>query len=460
MAPPWRIYEVLRRAETGPLCMEKDFDLKILFPKVRELVKQYDIRFDPENIVPSDNSLADDLWKAGLELYLHTGTLCTDTSRRIIFNEEEIKEAIASFPEKIIVGAGTDRREVCHRKIEDCRKPFCVFSPSLPFSEELFTVVEMAYAMEPLADGVGAGVLEELHGEKVRAKSPSDVAAAGAHALMIREAVRRVGRPGIYLADVQSALSDTAQISVSNPEWGVRVTDGRMVGTIAELKIDWGGLNRMVNFHKCGYIIMSLFGPMVGGYAGGVRETAVVCVASHLQGVMVNQGHLDTFFPFDIIQLCNTNRELLWLISIVYQALARNSPFLSMSNGIGAAGPCTEMVLFEAATHGLVSTVSGSHLWEFFSARNKHKDRTTPIEARIACEAGNSAAKIGMKREDANEIVKRLLKEYEGKIKDAPLGKKFQECYDIKQVAPTKEYLKLYGDVKKKLSDLGIIFNS
>ena len=457
MAPPWRIYEVLKRAETGPLCMEKDFDLKILYPKVRELVKQYDIKFDPENIVPSDNSLADDLWKAGLELYLHTGTLCTDTSRRIMFDEQEIKEAMASFPEKIIVGAGTDTREVCSRKIEDRRKPFCVFSPSLPFSEELFTIVEMAYAMEPLADGVGAGVLDELYGEKVRAKSPSDLAAASAHVLMIREAARRVGRPNIYLADVQSALSDTAQISVSNPEWGVRTTDGRMVGTIAELKIDWGGLNRMVNFHKCGYIIMSLFGPMAGGYAGGVQETAIVSVASHLQGLMVNQGHLDNFFPFDIIQLCNTKKELLWLISIVYQALARNSPFLSMSNGIGAAGPCTEMVLLEAAAHGLVSTVSGSNLWEFFSARNKYKDRTTPIEARMACEVGRSVAKIGMKREDANEIVKGLLNQYDGKIKDAPLGKKFQECYDVKRIVPTKEYLELYRNVRKRLGDLGII---
>jgi len=437
--------------------MEKDFDLKILYPKIKELLKKYDIRFDRENVVPSDNSLADDLWKAGLELYLHTGTLCTDTSRRITFDEQEIKEALASFPRKITVGAGTETKEVVHRSIEDPMRPFCIFSPSLPFSEELFTSVEMAYAMEPLADGVGAGVLDELLGGKVKAKSPTDLVAASAHALMIREAARRVGRPNIYLADVQSALSDTAQVSVSNAEWGVRHSDGRMVGTIAELKMDWGGLNRMVNFHKCGYVIMALFGPMVGGYAGGVEGTAVVSVASHLQGLMVNQGHLDTFFPFDINQLCNSTRELLWLISTVYQSLSRNSPFLSMSNGIGAAGPCTEMVLLEAAAHGLVSTVSGSHLWEFFSTRNKYKDRTTPMEARMACESGHSAVKMGLKREDANELVKTVLKEYEGRIKDAPLGKKFQECYDAKQITPTREYSDLYRNVKKKLGDLGII---
>jgi methylamine--corrinoid protein Co-methyltransferase len=458
MVPPWRIQEVIERAENGPICLERDFDLKILYSKIQELLDKYDIRFDPENVVPTDDSMADDLWEAGLELYLHTGTLCTDSHRRILFDEGEIKEALCLFPEELIVGAGSERRKFYHRKIEDQRKPFCVFSPSLPFSEELFVPVKMAYAQEPLADGVGAPVLETLRGSRVRSGYPSDVSAAAAHAMMIREAARRVGRPGIYLADVQSALSDTAQIAVSNPEWAVRKTDGRMVGTIAELKIDVGGLNRMVNFHEAGYMIMALFGPMVGGYGGGVEGTALVSVASHLQGLMVNQGHLDTFFPFHIVELCNSTRELLWMISAVYQALARNSPFLSMSNGIGAAGPCTEMVLLEAATHGLVSTVSGAHLWEYFSARNKNKDRTTPIEARMACEVGQAVAKMRLNRENANEFAKTLLERYEDRIKDAPLGKRFQECYDVKRVRPTKEHLEMYEGVKSELGDLGIDF--
>ena len=219
MVPPWRIQEVIERAESGPICLERDFDLKILYSKIQELLDKYDIRFDPENVVPTDDSMADDLWEAGLELYLHTGTLCTDSHRRILFDEGEIKEALCLFPEELIVGAGSERRKFYHRKIEDPRKPFCVFSPSLPFSEELFVPVKMAYAQEPLADGVGAPVLETLRGSRVRSGYPSDVSAAAAHAMMIREAARRVGRPGIYLADVQSALSDTAQIAVSNPEW-------------------------------------------------------------------------------------------------------------------------------------------------------------------------------------------------------------------------------------------------
>jgi len=456
MTPPWRIPTVLDRSETGPICLERDFDIRLLYPKVREMVKKHSISFDPENVIPADDSMADELWKAGLELYLDVGTLCTTTHRRMLFTEAEIREALSLFPEKLVVGEDKESREVYRRKIEDGRRPFSVFSPSLPFSEELFVPVEMAYAMEPLADGVGAPVLDELLGRKVRGGSPSDIGSGMAHAMMIREAVRRVGRPGIYLADVQSALSDAAQIAASNPNWGVRCRDGRMVGSIAELKMDYGGLNRMVNFHEGGYIVMALFGPMVGGYAGGAEGTAVVSVASHLQGLMVNQGHLDVFFPFHIVQFCNTTRELLWMTSLVYQALTRNSPFLSLSNGIGAAGPCTKMALLEAAAHGLTSTVSGAHLWEFFSARNRNKDRTTPMEARIACEVGYGIAKAKTTRQDANEILKGLLKRYEDNIKDAPLGKTFQECYDVKTITPSQEYTLLYKDTRRELTNLGV----
>jgi len=452
------MYEVIRRAEEGPVCLERDFDLKILSPRVKELVKEYGISFDPDNIVTTDDTLVDDLWKAGFELFLETGALCIDTNRRIIFSEEEIKEAMKLHPEKLVLGYGKDASELYHREIEDRRWPFRIFSPSLPYSEELFTIVEIAYAKEPLANGVGAPVMDELFGQTVKAGAPTDIGSAIAHALNIREAARRVGRPGIYLADVQSALSDTAQIAVSNPDWGVRYTDGRMVGTISELKIDYGGLNRMINFHQNGYIVMALFGPMVGGYGGGVKGTAIVSVASHIMGLMVNQGHLHVHFPFDLRQFNNTSRELLWLCSAVHQSIAKNTPFFSLSNGIGAAGPCTDMVLYEAAAHGLVATVSGAHLWEFFSARNRHKDRTTPLEARMAVEVGCGAAEAGISRSDANDLVKTLLKRYEHKIPNAPLGKKFQECYDIRAIEPTEEYKQLYKKVKKELIDIGIKF--
>lgn len=458
MVPPWRIHTVLERAETGPICTEKDFDLKILSPKLQEVIKEHDIKFNPEEIVPSDNSLADDVWEAGLELYLEVGTFCVSTHRRILFDESEIKEALKTSPTEIIVGSGRDARKMCHRQIEDSKPPFCLFSPDITCDEEIFVPMSMAYLQEPLADGVCAPILDTIEGVRIRAGSPFEVKASVAHAMMFREAARRVGRPGIFLQSVGTAESDVAQIAASNPEWGERLTDGRFVASIAELKTDYSLLNKMVHYHLYGCFVGSLHGPMYGGYCGGAEGTAVVGVAAHLQALMVNQAHYSNYFPIHFRYSFNTSRELLWLISVSYQAMARNTPFISLSNGFTSAGPGTSMVLYEAAAHGLVSVVSGGNLWEIAVAQNKHKNYATPIEARMACEVGHGVVKQKIKRSDANEIVKMILPKYEDKLTNPPLGKTFQECYDIKRVTPRKDYLELYDKIKKELMDIGVPF--
>jgi hypothetical protein len=458
MTPPWRINEVLDRAETGPICLEKDFELKVLVPKLKEAIKQHDIKFDPENLVSTDNSLADDLWKAALDLYLEVGTLCTSTHRRMLFDESEIREAMRSFPGKYVVGYGKDSKEMSHRGIEDPKRPFCLFSPDITCDEELFTPMSMAYLQEPLADGVCAPILEEVEGRSIKAGAPYETKGAIAHAMMFREAARRVGRPGIFLQGVGTAQSDAAQIAASSPMWGERLTDGRFVASISELKVDYSLLNKMVHFHQYGSFVGALTGPMLGGYCGGPEGTAVVGMAYHIQGLMVNQAHYLNYFPIHIKYMHNTTSELLWGISLVYQALARNTPLISLSNGFAAAGPCTEMVLYEAAAHGLASVVSGANLWEMAVARNKYKNRATPMEAKMACEVGCGAAESGIKRADANQLIKKIVSKYEHRIPEAPLGKTFQECYDVKKAMPTKEYAELYGAVKQELLELGVPF--
>jgi len=458
VVPPWRINEVLDKAETGPICLEKDFELKVLLPKLRDVIKEYKIEFDPENVVPSDDSVADDVWKAALELYLGVGTYCTSTHRRILFDESEIREAMKNFPGKFVLGYGKDSRELFHRKIEDERRPFCLFSPDITCDEELFVPMSMAYLQEPLADGVCAPILEEIEGRSIKAGAPFEIKGSVAHAMMFREAARRVGRPGIFLQSVGTAQTDAAQIAASNPIWGERLTDGRFVASISELKVDHPLLNKMVHFHQYGCFVGALTGPILGGYCGGAEGTAVVGTAYHIQGLMVNQAHYQNYFPFHIKHMHNTTRELLWGISVTYQALARNTPLISLSNGFAAAGPCTPMVLYEAAAHGLVSVVSGANLWEIAVARNKYKNRATPMEAKMACEVGCGAAESGIKRSEANELAKSIVSKYEKEIVEAPLGKTFQECYDIRKIVPKDDYTRLYRKVKTELRELGVPF--
>jgi len=456
--PPWRINEVLERAVNGPICLEKDFDLKLLVPELKRVIKEYDISFDPISPVPSDNDLADNLWKAAIDLYLEVGTLCTDTHRRILFTEAEMKEALGNFPGKFTLGFGRDSKEISSRQIEDPRKPFCLFSPDITCDEDLFVPMSMAYLQEPLADGVCAPILDEVEGMPIRSGFPSELKGSVAHAMMFREAARRVGRPGIFLKSVGTAESDAAQIAASNPEWGERLTDGRFVASVTELKVNNSLLNKMVHFHTYGCFVGALTGPLLGGYAGGPEGTAIVGIAYHLQGLMVNQAHFMNYFPIHLKYTSNTMRELLWVISTTYQALCRNSNLVSLSNGFTAAGPCTPMVLREAATHGLVSVVSGANLWEIAVAKNLHKNYATPMEARMAAEVGCGAAKEKISRENANDIALALLKTYEENIENAPLGKSFRECYDVRKCKPSSEYMDLYKKTRKELEDQGVPF--
>jgi methylamine--corrinoid protein Co-methyltransferase len=56
-------------------------------------------------------------------------------------------------------------------------------------------------------------------------------------------------------------------------------------------------------------------------------------------------------------------------------------------------------------------------------------------------------------------MVKRILKEYEAGISQAPEGKRFDECYDLGSVRPTREYLDLYESCKEKLGAFGLNYS-
>ena len=89
-----------------------------LTPKLNEVIKKYAIRFDPNNIIQSDDSPADDVYKAALELYLEIGTHYTSSHRRILFDESEIREAMSNHPGKFLVGVGRDTKELSRRGVE------------------------------------------------------------------------------------------------------------------------------------------------------------------------------------------------------------------------------------------------------------------------------------------------------------------------------------------------------
>ena len=53
-------------------------------------------------------------------------------------------------------------------------------------------------------------------------------------------------------------------------------------------------------------------------------------------------------------------------------------------------------------------------------------------------------------------ILDKLVAMYEKNYKTAPKGKSFTECYDVQKLTPTQEYLDVYDEAVKILTDLGL----
>lgn len=456
--PPYRMWDVVERASTGPFCEQKEFLQKIFVPKLKEVVRKYGIKYDPKFPIPNDDSLVDGVWEAAVELFRDVGIYNQDTHRRIIFSDKEIQEALSSTIGEYNVGIGKDSRILQHRGVEDRTLPFVIFSPDIIFDEEDFLMACIAYLKEPLLDGFCAPILEESMGMRIQSGTPVELAGSLEHAMSLREATRLVGRPGVFLVAVGTSQSAASQIAASDPEWGVRTTDSRLVGSITEFMTNNSMMNKAIHYQQYGCYAGNLTGALYGGYAGGAEGTAVLEAAYHLNGLMVHQSQYQMNFPYHLKYFSNTTRELLWVVSVYSQAVARHTKLVNVSNGFANAGPGTEMLFFEAAAHSVASTVSGANLWEVAPARNKNKNRATPLEARLAAEVGHAVARSGMTREEANRVVNELLLKYEDKIADAPLGKEFRECYDVRKATPTVDYVALYEDAKEEIAKIGIDF--
>ena len=119
------------------------------------------------------------------------------------------------------------------------------------------------------------------------------------------------------------------------------------------------------------------------------------------------------------------------------------------------SGPCTYELLYESAVGCIVDTVSGcAAQFGNRTAGGRFINQQSPLEQKFAAEVLKSSA--GMKRGDANEMVKALIPKYEGILKNPPKGKSFLECFNLNTLKPTKEWQEIYNNVWKELEDLGL----
>ena len=452
-----QLLDVMEKALNGKPMSETDYQLKLFAPKVVEKVREHKIKFDPSNPIQNDNSMADEVFEAGLELLLDVGAYCTTSGRVISYTEAEIKDQLRNAPSRLHFGEGRDRKALVNRKVEDKTPPWCLLGAGGgPCSSDrsFLTLVE-GYAEIPETDAITTPAITRVGGTRVRPASPLEVLAAQRNAVLAREACNRVGRQGIPIMNsLATAESDIAFAAATHPKFGMRPSDGYMICCMDPMKVDFARLNKVAVALSLGGPIGMCFGPLLGGYSGGPEGTAVSNVAHHMMGIMTYQASWLLPFTIHLRYVASSPRDMLWVISTMGQAISRNTHLLSINLNYTTAGPCTPMVLYETSAAVTAAVVSGLSIESLGVATNKHEDRTTPVEPRISAEVGHAVA--GMKRSDANELVRKLLAKYEPKLAAPPLGKSLYECWDADARRPSKEYRTVIKKYKAVMADLGV----
>ncbi|MBT3190093.1 MAG: monomethylamine:corrinoid methyltransferase [Anaerolineae bacterium] len=451
--------DVYERVLKGPIMSEQDFDMKVFIPALRRVVKEYGIQYDKENPVPNDDVSADNLFDAAVDFLSQVGVYCQDTNRVIQFSKEEILDAVREAPGKCFAGEGKEAGVFRMRKPDEAKTPWLhVGSGIVATSEELITNLIEGYASIAEVDSISISALDSIRGIPVMAGSPAELYAAIRGSKIGREALRRAGRLGLPIMNlISTAAASVTTIAASAPQFGLRPTDGWLVGAISEMKIDFGAMNKSAYLLNWGANVGAESSPILGGYCGGPAGTSVVSTAYILMGLLVQKGSYQLTFPVHFRYGCSTTRDVLWVVAASCQAASRNIPMPVIWLGYMAGGPNTKSYFYEAAAYLLTAVTSGAPSVQTpHPAKAVKIDGITPMEARFGVEMAIAASKLN--REQANKLVIQLLEKYESQIETASTGSTYQECYDLTTGKPGEAYIQLFNKMKEELAEMGVPF--
>jgi methylamine---corrinoid protein Co-methyltransferase len=222
-----------------------------------------------------------------------------------------------------------------------------------------------------------------------------------------------------------------------------------------ELKMDLSGLNMLAGWVTNGDIIMIEQMPILGGYCGGIEETTICDVATMIASFALFNCDIHLDGPIHIRWGTTTTRETLQIAAHAATAMDLNTDVLLGNQYYTLAGPCTEMCFLEVAAQAITDTASGRELISgSASSKGVVKDMTSGMEARMMGEA--AAASAGLDIAEVNIILDKIIGRYEGNYSHPPSGKRFQDCYNLEDITPTKEHLKVYEKALVTLDKCGL----
>jgi methylamine--corrinoid protein Co-methyltransferase len=442
----------------GPLCSAEEWNNRIIPTKVSQKLKEHDLRgtFSSENPVNTDDTLADEFFKAGVELAIEVGLHCQDTERVVKVTEEEFKDAITQAPDEISLGEGRDRVVMKNRKPEDLRPPLIISPLSVVISEDIWVPLHQGIAQHREIDIFQGGSVVKMFGHPVLAGTPYETLAGRYQAQLTREALWRAGRPGMPTTAVISSATAFGQLGGFGIKSGFDpVSNIALILSAGEMQTSYSTLHKVAHSINCESRRFVASAAMIGGYAGPPEGAALTQIAACLLHFVVHQADCSGGSTTDIRYGGTNGPEGIWATSVANQAISRNTHLLRVCAITQKAGACTEMLLYESAVAMMSVSASGAaSTITPRTAGGEYPDCLTPLECKFC--GGVLKRSAGMSRKKVNEIAKMLIPRYQDKLMHPPRGKSFRECYDLQTLKPAQEWFDMYLRVKKELVEFGV----
>lgn len=441
------------RSVEGPVLKIDEFDLTIA-RKIRQLLKKYPIKYNPEQLVVDDTT-ADYVFEAAVEFLVDVGVLNTDTERVIKWTREEVDEVVRWYwenPTARSFGRGEDEHTVAARTSKDTRPPVAWALAAGVISEDWLIPFIQASAQDKSIPGFGiAGGIASVGGMVPKTGTPSEIIVGMWEASAQIEALRRAGRPNMPLGLIPTVSTTAATASILAQ--GYRGPHNSMIGIhiVPEQKLDWERLNLTALCHGVGVSPWTSAMSILGGLAGGPAGVSICVLANLIAQLSLARGKLGSIYINDMVGR-NSHREALWTYSASLRAAERH---------IGVAtGTCSgdSSVVFSKEENIIRSLVVAMTLTSSGGAYNWGAGQT-PEEVRINREVMASVA--GMSQDKANSIlcaISETLEEMD-KAGGTPVGFQdniFPTKYDIHTVKPKPEYLDLCKRVVDIIAKRGV----
>jgi methylamine--corrinoid protein Co-methyltransferase len=443
------LLSVLDKAEKGPMVEQSRWDRNI-YKSIKQLIEKYQIGWERDIAVPFDDSLADRLFEAGMELAVETGVYCLDTGRQMRWTREELEYALASEPMSQVLGLGEDAVTIGKRRPDDNLDIVVAGGPfGIEVPETLFIPVMLSYAKDPLIDFIDNASLITTYGRSIRAGSPWEAVGCWQEVGLSFEVLRIAGRQGLAIGCAENAPTLIGELA-SNTHQGFRPTDWHHVSFVSELKTTYSDLTKAIHYAHTNSVSHGFYNPIYGGFVGGVEGMAIACVAGFILMRACYCVPTSNVGPSHSHLSCDTHPDMIPAQALSFQAISRNTNLLIANFVRPVGGPCTPDILYEISALTVASIVSGISFTECVqSATGRFPLHATGLEAHFTAQVAHSS--LGLTRKEANPIVKFLISKYAEKQKTIQAGKPFPEAYDVQTIKPTSEWQQIYEQVCQEI---------